>query len=200
MSIIRAIESKNAKNMMAYEKEFAAAVVATKELGIAPGKVVRHKKYALSKEMADFIQDEIVSIGEILGYEGDVREKNCMTITCLIVDSLRKEFKCSPVVTLGYVTIDNEDHYKFDLNYVKQELAKGPDATPLNVHCWITFTSDPYFELLDLTLTSTLAIGSPAGTPVRVSGWFQPDGIFYHPLLVGTGFIKKTACGPVSLR
>ncbi len=135
-------------------------------------------------------------VGEILGYEGDVREKNCMRITCLIVDSLRKEFKCLPVVTLGYVTIDNNDHYKFDMNYVKQELAKGPDTTTLNVHCWITFPSYPYYELLDLTLTSTLSIGSPAGTPVRMSGWFQPEGVFYHPLLVGTGFLKRTAYGP----
>ncbi len=55
MSIIRSMESRNSKNMEIYEKEFAAAIRTTKELGIAPGKVVKHKKYALSKEMADFI-------------------------------------------------------------------------------------------------------------------------------------------------
>lgn len=182
--------------MNAYAKEFTTAIKTTKDLGLAPGKITKNSKYALSGEMADFIQDEISLIGTILGSGNDVRKNQCMMITSYITDRLRENFKCLPIVTIGYVTIDEKDCFKFDLEYIKHELCKGPDTADQPIHCWITFPSEPYFELLDLTLTSTFEIGSPAGTPVRVSGWFQPEGLFYHPILVGKGFIQRTSLGP----
>jgi hypothetical protein len=178
--------------MKRYESDFVKAMARTKELGMSPTKLQRNPKYALSKAMHDFIDERIKNLGLILGLGKQVLRKNCMFVHADIVRQLRESFKVKPIFTIGYVLIDGIEYCKFDKSFIENELKTGPSNSDLAVHAWITFPSKPYFEILDLTLTSTLEIGVEPGAPVRMSGWFQPEGIEYHPVLTGHDFIDRT--------
>lgn len=174
-----------------YETEFSDALKRTKRWGL------QRPEFASSS--ARYLSDQnTAAIGQLcVDTFPNERPQDfagkCFQATGAIQTPLEELLGIPLLFTLGYVHFNGQPVFHTPTDKLKSMLKQNLSFQQVNLHAWLTL---PSHEIIDLTFLTTVGVVNKIpdyiGRACLSHPEGLPEGIVYHPQLVGDDFLRKT--------
>jgi hypothetical protein len=173
-----------------YQSEFKVAIERTKNFKLPVDEV----NYSSSRLLTDRLQEKFPfllrdAVGEI-GVEELVGE--CLSIHYRLLPAIEEIVGAKCYFTIGYVETTERNMFYQSESDLKQLMETGVSNPSLNIHAWITL---PTMEIFDVSLPTSFAVlhkvKDGLGAIIASHADELTGGIKYHPMIVGTDYLRK---------
>lgn len=127
---------------------------------------------------------------------GDLSDKElvaqCFGVNWQLHETLESYFNTPILYTLGYVYMPPDYLFKQTEEQLLQLMKNGITETQVNLHAWLTL---PSMEIVDISLLTSIAVlngwDKGRGGVIAAHAHELNHGVRYHPMLLGTDYLKK---------
>lgn len=173
-----------------YKSIFNEAYERSLKFKLNPPKI----RYSNDTFLGDFFINEIDNLLErwIGNVDFDKQRDNCMGFHLGVKPFLEGYLSSDVYYTIGYLVKDKGRLYYLTDDMIESMLEKGFNNDRIYIHVWLTL---PTMEILDFTFLTVYA--ELANKPDRKGEFYMGkaeelnDDIFYYPVLIGDGFLRK---------
>ncbi|SQD79593.1 BTB/POZ domain-containing protein [Moritella yayanosii] len=174
------------------------ALMRTINLGLDPSfdstfifKSISSNEYKQVKEKIEVAFVQIIKSLDLIGQDRNLTRLNCSLLAHFMQQELNKLGIRSIVVTGDYKFV-GEYMYEVDHDYLVREL-KGKNTGGLALHCWLVLEN---YMLVDPTRMiyhekEKFINYEIDGIPLIEDIESVPEGLFYHPYILGDEYLKR---------
>lgn len=174
-----------------YLNEFQAALARTEKFGLSTPKVSYTHRRLLSKRVQHGTERTISQRFGPLSLEQIAHQ--CLHFNFRLEQPLSECLNQPVIFTIGHIYIfeSQECLYSKTEDQLKAMLEKGVDRPSVDLHAWLTL---PSMEIIDSVFFTSYYAVKKLGEPFRIliSHPEELIGMSYHPMLIGTDFLRKT--------